>query len=1412
MKFRTFYASVLALVLAISLIPLRPASAITFNLSAKAECGYIMLQWDKVPNAVRYFVYRGPAQGQQHIMPLTDFPIIDNFYKDKNGLVLDKIYYYIVKAVDKNNTEFSSSIEARANYTCSTDIPTPPEINDSDRMMDLKYQVNSYYYWRNGIRIGPMDAYPEIRYSRVNLMARYLAEEIGATVGWDNASQTVTIKTLDGTTIEMQIGKSLAKINGVSTPLDPNNPLVVPYIFNSRTYTPLRFISYHLGANGPTDIVWIAEENTAKLTFKDLNCNWMDGTIRKVSAISSQYSFYKDCATTNPINSTIDLNMKDSILNLSFQQYFQKYNTQTYWCAQIRVDKDGNIIQWRARPDQYPNCCEQTSTRKARIIGYVYGSNENSGTTITVRDNNGVELWKGQTNAAGYYETSAIENCILPCPGTYQVTALKSGCSFFEATQTITFNQNQCCGDYAYLRVDFKSKCPDTETARIIGYVYGAGGNPGTLIQVRDEGGTVVWQGLTDMNGYYETSPRYNGILPCPGTYHIVASKAGYSFAIASKTTTFASGETSEDGWFKRVDFRTSSPAAKTGRILGHVYGTDVNPGIIVRIHDSNNALVWSGETNSSGYFETSADGEEGILISPGTYKVTPSKLGCSFTNASESVVFGVNDNTQNGGYKRVDFRSNCSPIQKGRIMGYVYGSDSNPGTTISVFDSSNVLVWRGQTNSNGYYETSVSGSICILTCPGTYKVVPSKAGCSFSNSNEMVTFSELDCCESGEYKRVDFRSNCSLPSTARIIGNITGSGGNPGTIVKVYDSSGIQVWSGQTDAAGYYETTTNGSSGILVCPGTYMIIPSKAGCTFSIPTQTVTFSATDSCEAGKYKRADFTSNCTPNKTARIAGRVYGTESNPGTLITITNSSGTKVWSGLTNSNGYYETSVLGGSCILKCPETYTIVPTKNGCTFTNPSETVTFSNSDCCEDGYSMRVNFTSNCGPTQTGRIIGYIFGSEANPGTSISIKDTNGKIIWSGLTDSNGYYETSDYGVKGVLLCPGTYVVTPSKNGCSYTDQSKTISFTTSDSCEDGEYKRVDFQSNCSLPKTARIIGYITGTSGNPIATVRIYDSNGIQVWTGQTNSSGYYETSAQENNGILKCPGTYKVVPSRTGCVFTNTQEMVTFLDADSNENGQHKRVDFMTDCSSIKTGRIAGNVYGSGSNPGVTITITNSSGAQVWKGQTNANGYYETSSIYGDCILSCPGTYKVVPSKAGFTFSHESETVTFPDGSCCEDGYYMRVDFNAYTSSTSEKARIIGYVSGQGCNPGTTISVYDMNNVKVWSGQTNSAGYYETSTAGNCILLCPGTYRIVPSKTGYIFSYASETVTFYDGDSCSENEYMRVDFRGYYQTYQSVKSIYESKPESYYQVHKEFYLTDDTKYTISKYIRNVIQRS
>jgi len=865
-NYKKIYSVFVSFLLAFSLLSVQFSHAATFSLSVKAECGYIMLQWDKVPGALRYYIYRGPAAGQEYSMPLTDFAITDNFYKDQSGLLINQKYFYLVKAVDKNNQEFMTSNEAGDVYACNTTIPVPPEIGPSDCRMVLKYQVDNRYYWKNDIQKGPMDASPELRYSRVNLMARYLAEEIGATVGWNNATQAVSIKTLDGTTIEMIIGQSIAKVNGVPTPLDPNNPLVVPYISNSRTYTPLRFISYYLGAKEPSDIIWRGDVNTAELTFKDPNCKWLNGAIRILPTSYYQYGFYENCTTSNPINIP-DMNLKDSVLSLSFSEYIKEYSNQNYWCAQIRVDENNNIISWRGRPDLFPNCCSEAPAGKARIIGYVNGSGSNPGTTITVYNSSGSVVWTGQTSANGYYETSTSGNCTLPCPATYKIVASRQGCTFYDATQTVTFTDKQCCGDNEYQRVDFWSKCPGIETSRIIGYVYGSGTNPGTTVQVYNSVGTQVWSGQTDQNGYYETSALgFDGILECPGTYRVTAAKSGITFSISSQTVSFALGESCEEGKYKRVNFTSTYTTAKTGRIVGYVYGASGASGVKVTVTDSTGAQVWSGETDINGYYETSVYGSSCILIVPGTYRVVPSKEGCTFSASYETVTFSEGDNCENGNYKRVDFRSNCTPTYKGRIMGFIFGYDANPGTTISIFDNSGALVWRGLTDANGYYETSAYRSICILKSPGTYKVVPSKAGCTFSSSFETVIFTDTDSCEDGNYKRVDFRSNCAAGKTARITGNITGSGGNPGTIVTVYDSSNRQIWTGQTDRNGYYETSESGLAGILKCPGTYKVVPTKINCTFSESSKYVTFASNESVEDGTFKRVDFTSNCSPMK------------------------------------------------------------------------------------------------------------------------------------------------------------------------------------------------------------------------------------------------------------------------------------------------------------------------------------------------------------------------------------------------------------------------------------------------------------------------------------------------------------------------------------------------------------------
>ncbi len=93
------------------------------------------------------------------------------------------------------------------------------------------------------------DTYPIIINNRTMLPIRFVAEALGATVGWEPSTQSVTI-TKDSTEINLQIGNNVATKNGAEITLD-----TVPFIENGRTYLPVRFISEELGA----DVEWIPE-------------------------------------------------------------------------------------------------------------------------------------------------------------------------------------------------------------------------------------------------------------------------------------------------------------------------------------------------------------------------------------------------------------------------------------------------------------------------------------------------------------------------------------------------------------------------------------------------------------------------------------------------------------------------------------------------------------------------------------------------------------------------------------------------------------------------------------------------------------------------------------------------------------------------------------------------------------------------------------------------------------------------------------------------------------------------------------------------------------------------------------------------------------------------------------------------
>ena len=87
------------------------------------------------------------------------------------------------------------------------------------------------------------DVAPIIRNDRTMLPARFVAEELGAKVSWNEAERKVTIKKND-VEIILTIDSDIALVNGEEIKLD--SPA---FIENDRTYTSVRFIAENLGAS-----------------------------------------------------------------------------------------------------------------------------------------------------------------------------------------------------------------------------------------------------------------------------------------------------------------------------------------------------------------------------------------------------------------------------------------------------------------------------------------------------------------------------------------------------------------------------------------------------------------------------------------------------------------------------------------------------------------------------------------------------------------------------------------------------------------------------------------------------------------------------------------------------------------------------------------------------------------------------------------------------------------------------------------------------------------------------------------------------------------------------------------------------------------------------------------------------------
>jgi titin len=229
----------------ISAIPTDIPAAPT-NLKVSATAGNVAtLTWtDHASNETGFKIERKTGSGNYAEVATVN---ANTTSYTNSGLSANTTYHYRVRAYNAaGNSAYSN--EASASIIRET--------------VHVNLTIGSTVYTVNQ-QAKSMDVSPIILDGRTLLPFRYVSEAIGADVRWDATTKKVTV-TLDNTVIELWIGNSTARVNGVDKRIDPANLSVKPMVLPpGRTMLPLRFIAENLGC----DVEWNPQTKAVKITY-----------------------------------------------------------------------------------------------------------------------------------------------------------------------------------------------------------------------------------------------------------------------------------------------------------------------------------------------------------------------------------------------------------------------------------------------------------------------------------------------------------------------------------------------------------------------------------------------------------------------------------------------------------------------------------------------------------------------------------------------------------------------------------------------------------------------------------------------------------------------------------------------------------------------------------------------------------------------------------------------------------------------------------------------------------------------------------------------------------------------------------------------------------------------------------------
>jgi len=823
------------------------------------------------------------------------------------------------------------------------------------------------------------------------------------------------------------------------------------------------------------------------------------------------------------------------------------------------------------------------------ISGAVSPSSTGSGTVLSL---SGPVSTSTTANTSGNYTFTGLVN------GTYTVTPSKTGYSFSPANQSVSISGANATS------INFTATA--LPTFSVSGAITPTSGGSGATVTLTSTGG-----GGSSTTVTADTSGNYTFPSVLNGTYTATVAKVGFTFSPASQPVTVNGANV------PGVNF-TATPIP-TYTISGTVSGA-VASGV---------SIALSG--TASGSTTTDASGNYSFAgLSNGTYTVTPSKAGYTFSPPNQTVP--VNGANAPG----ISFTATLIPTYT--ISGTVSGAVAS-GVSVALSGA-----------SNGSTTTDASGNYSFAGLSnGTYTVTPSKAGFTFSPPNQTVTVSNANP------PSVNFTSQAAAPALA-IDASVSVLGAKAAAVTSpafsTLSANELLLAFVATDYLGGTNTTVTSMSG--------------AGLTWTLVLRTNAQSGTAEIwrafAAAPLTGVTVTANLSQSVVSSItvlsftgvdatgtggSGAIGATKSAsassgaPTATLTTTRNNSWVFGVGSDFDNAIARTPGAGQSLVQQyltaAGDTYWVQ--KQNSTTPLSGTSVTINDTAPTTDRYNLSIVevLPASAPPPPTYSISGTVSGAIA-AGVTINLTGTS---TATATTDSSGNYTFAG-------LSNGTYTVTPSKSGYSFSPSSQPV--TVNGASVPGQ----------SFTSTAIPTFSISGSVSGAIVSGVAVSLTGTATAGTTTDGSGNFTFSGLSN-------GPYTVTPSASGFTFTPSSQGVSV--SGSNITG----VAFTS--AVAPTWSISGNITPTTLSAGATVKLT---GGATASATVDSSGNYSFTNLQS-------GTYQITPTKAGVTFTPTSQTVSVNVGNA------TGVNFTAQTATGTGALAIDVNVSQDGTQSTTIAS-------------------------------------------------------------------------------------------------------------------------